>query len=102
MAYYNTTNETGESLKTKVVKAESQKAKILRYLNEVKEYGVPTSSSRIWMFVFGGEESKTPLTSIRRAVSDLVLKDKVAEYTGKMVKGYYNRDENLVKLNTNK
>jgi hypothetical protein len=98
MSYYNTTNQTGESLKTKVVKAESQKVKILRYLNQIKEYGVPTSSSRIWMFVFGGEKSKTPLTSIRRAVSDLVLKDEVAEYTGEMVKGYYNGDENLVTI----
>lgn len=98
MPFYNTTHQTGEVLKESKQKAESQKVRILKYLKQISEYGVPTSSSRIWIFVFGGEKSKIPLTSIRRAVSDLVIKDEVAEYTGKMVKGYYNSDENLVRL----
>ena len=98
MPFYNTTHQTGEVLKQSEQKAESQKVRILRYLKQISEYGVPTSSSRIWTFVFGGENGKTPLTSIRRAVHELVKKDQVAEYTGEMVKGYYGSDENLVKL----
>ncbi len=101
MAYYNTTNESGESLKTKVVKAESLKKRILKRIifctNNYLKFN--TSSSILHLCQFNGK--KYPITSIRRAISDLVSEGELV-YTGKKTTGMYGSPERLVKLNTNK
>jgi hypothetical protein len=101
MAYYNTTNESGEVLKTKVKKTESQKSKILNSIkyctNIYKNYY--TSSSII--LEVGWCNKNTPITSIRRAVNNLVNEGELF-YTGEKRMGMYGSTEKIIKLNTNK
>ena len=101
MAYYNTTNETGESLTTNVVKAQSQKVKILlgmKYCTNIYPR-FKTSSSTILSAEWCSE--KTPITSIRRALTNLVSEGDLV-YTGEMRMADKGRTEKIVKLNTNK
>ena len=101
MAYYNTTHETGEVLKTKVVKAESQKKEILDLMKTCTNIYTKfdTSSSTILLQAWCGNNAL--ITSIRRAVSDLVSEGELV-YTGEKTMGMYGSPERLVKLNTNK
>ena len=99
MAYYNTTGESGESLRDKAIKAKSQKEKILwgvKYCTNTYS-NFYTSSSSILSAEWCGE--KTPITSIRRAISDLVSEGELV-YTGEKRTGMYGSPERLVKLNT--
>jgi hypothetical protein len=101
MAYYNTTNETGESLNTKVVKAEGLKKRILkRIIHCSSGYSkFNTSSSVLHLCQLRGR--KYPITSIRRAISNLVSEGELV-YTGEKRTGMHGSPERLVKLNTNK
>lgn len=73
MTYYNTNNETGETLLKSLVKAESQEDCILSYF---KDGGGTFRAPHELEFLFGGE---APITSIRRALTNL-------EKSGKLIK----------------
>ena len=91
MSYYNTTNEIGENLKNYQAKANNQKEKILSILIMGKSMNpnFTTSASKI--------DLNCPITSVRRAISDLVSEGLV-EYTGEKKTGKYGRPENLIRI----
>jgi hypothetical protein len=90
--FYNTTNEQGEQLKAYTEKAESQQQKILKFFKEqpAVEYG----SSQLVRLIFNNQ---TPITSVRRSVTNLINEGKLT-YSGRTRTGMYNRSERLVKL----
>ena len=65
--YYNTVIEGQEELKTSKVKAKKQKDQILAIYKHSRK---PLSPSRVWQF-YGFSDSNVPITSIRRAISNL-------------------------------
>lgn len=94
MEYYNTTSESGEQLQAFKKKTKTQTDKILEFFKDqpAVEYG----ASRVHLALFG---NNTPMTSTRRSISNLV-KDEKLEYSGRMRKGNYGRNEKLIKLKT--
>jgi len=96
--YYNTTNEVGQDLQENKDKALTQEQMIL---NKVKvstemDSDFTTSASVVASLdVF----QKTPITSIRRAVTNLVNKGDLI-YTGDKRSGLYGRNESVFKINT--
>ena len=87
--YYNTTKETGETLKEYKKKALTQEKEILEFMSR---YGLPYSASQITETLF----INVPITSTRRALSNLYADGKIKK-VGK-VKGMYGRPENTYQI----
>lgn len=90
MSYYNTTNESGATLKNNVEKAKSQEEKLLEHF---------------YNFVWGFNPSllhsafeSYPITSIRRALTNLTKQGKLIKTYEKRI-GMYGRSEYVWKLN---
>ena len=90
--YYNTTNEKGDKLKEYKEKAKSQQQIILEFLKEHpdKKY----TSADLHRILFW---NKSPITSVRRVMSDL-KKDDIVEKLNSRAPGNYGRDNCLWKL----
>jgi len=88
--YYNTTNTTGDTLKTYKAKANSQEKKVLDIFNDLK---TDLSADMVW----GLMDDEAPLTSIRRAITDLENEGKL-QMTGKKTMGLYGREVNTWRL----
>ena len=83
--YYNTTNEKGADLKQHIIKTETQEAVILRLYKQHKKL----SASEVWrMFDMPG----TPLTSCRRAITNLMNDGKLIK-TDEKIEGLYGSPE---------
>ena len=96
--YYNTTNEVGQDLQENKDKALTQEQMILNKVRVSTEMdGDFTTSASVVasLEIF----QKTPITSIRRAVTNLVNKGDLI-YTGDKRSGMYGRNESIFKLNT--
>jgi hypothetical protein len=65
--FFNTTNETGETLSKYSATAKSQQERIYDYMKTRR--GVGFAPSQILDYVFSGEN--VPITSIRRAMTNL-------------------------------
>jgi uncharacterized Fe-S cluster-containing protein len=84
MAYYNTNQEKGEELKQSWKKTEKQEALILRHFrNNPKVYFSPEMIQEAVL-------EKAPLTSVRRAITNLTTQGKLRK-TDIMVKGKYGK-----------
>lgn len=94
MAYYNTTNQSGEALVSSKKKATSQEVKILQLFT--RNPRVAFSPSQVWA-TFG---NAAPLTSIRRSITNLT-KQGLIEKTSHKTEGLYGRDEYTWKLKSN-
>ena len=84
--YYNTTNEVGVQLKANLEKANNQ-----TYLTLAVFQTYPNdylSADQVWRFLMDNEsiEKHTPLTSIRRAITDLTKQERLVK-TDKRVVG---------------
>jgi Fe2+ or Zn2+ uptake regulation protein len=84
MAYYNTTRETGDQLKLFVKRAKRQDEKMLEFLRKHPNKRYTPEALRLWVF---GEDTKTPITSVRRALTNLkdrglVVKSETADGIG--------------------
>lgn len=90
MSYYNTTNEQGDKLKDNTSKAMAQDDIILEYFKNNK--GVKLSPS----MVLERTKLKCPITSIRRAMSNLTAIGYLIK-TDEKVAGIYGRPEYLWK-----
>ena len=92
MSFYNTTSEKGQELKESHKKARSQEELIYSYF---LTYGNPLSPSQVL------EQLKLncPLTSVRRAITNLTLENKIIK-TDEKVKGIYGKSEHLWRLKT--
>ncbi len=84
--YYNTTNETGSLLKTNFKQANNQEKLTLAVFQTYPYDNL--SADDVWRFLIDNESinEQTPLTSIRRAITDLTNKDKLVK-TDKKVLG---------------
>ncbi len=91
MAYYNTTNETNPQLKQNQEKAKTQKDIVLSLFKKNKDRKM--SASMIHKLT----GLNCPLTSIRRAISDLHSEGQITKANIK-VSGVYGRAENTWKI----
>jgi len=92
MSYYNTTKIKGDALKTSQKKAESQESLVY---NLFLDYKKPLSPSMI-LYKLG---LNCPITSIRRAVTNLTLDNKIIK-TSATTRGLYGKPEHLWKVKT--
>jgi len=92
MPHYNTTNESEEQLGIFHSKTKTQDILILEFFQDqpLVEYG----ASRVHLALFG---NSTPITSVRRSITDLISDDKL-EYSGRKRAGNYGRNEKLIRL----
>lgn len=91
-AFYNTTNETGQTLEHCINQAKGQDKIVLDYF---LDNGSEFSPSQVWQGAFS---CKVPITSVRRAMSNLV-DDGALIKTGVKIEGYYGRMEHVWRLN---
>ena len=80
--YYNTTQETGEALAKKRVKAKTQTEKVLEFFELFPE------DSYTPFQVHNIMQSKSPVTSTRRSISDLTKEGKLVKCTEKRLGEY--------------
>ena len=92
MSFYNTIHEKGEILKASHKKARTQEELIHSYFIT---YGEPLSPS----MVLDQLRLNCPITSIRRAMTNLTQDSKIIK-TDKYVKGKYGKREHLWRLRT--
>jgi hypothetical protein len=87
--YYNTNKESGQTLAESTKKAKTQESQIL----QIYRMNRNLSASQAWKLYPG---KNTPLTSIRRGISNLCNSGKLVK-TDQMVKGLYGKNEYLYK-----
>ena len=92
MSFYNTTHETGSTLKESHHKAISQESRILNYF---LMFGRPLSPSMILQQM----SLNCPITSVRRALTNLTLDNKLIK-TDEYAIGDYGKREHLWRLKT--
>ena len=90
--YYNTTSEKGGHLKTSHTRTRTQEEKIYSFF---LTFGQPLSPSMI----LDKMNLKCPITSVRRALTDLTSKGKLIKLD-KLVMGGYGKKEHLWRLRT--
>lgn len=93
--YYNTNHETGPVLAESRKKVASQEEQILQYF--INHPNIVASPSEVDEY-FTTYLFNWPITSIRRAMTNLTIKDKLVK-TDKMVMGPYKKREHLWRLN---
>lgn len=93
MSYFNTTNESGTTLKNNVAKAKSQEEEIFAFFNSNNDWCVRELLN--WHPI-----SKYPITSVRRALTNLTKQGKLIKTNEKRI-GMYGRSEYVWKLNEN-
>jgi len=91
MAYYNTNNLKEKKLIEALVKAKAQKQKVKIIMNC---FGKMTASEVYEFF----DKKKTPITSIRRSLSDLQEEDKFLVITDEMKEGPFGSPEHYYKV----
>jgi hypothetical protein len=92
MSYYNTTHETGATLKESHHKAISQENRIFNYF---MMYGKPLSPSMVLQQM----SLNCPITSVRRALTNLTFDNKLVK-TDEYSVGDYGKREHLWRLKT--
>jgi Fe2+ or Zn2+ uptake regulation protein len=92
MSYYNTTNEKGIKLKESHRKAKTQEEVIYSFF---LMHGKPLSPSQVLKKL----NLECPITSIRRALTNLTNEGKIIK-TGVKTVGLYNKKEHLWRLRT--
>ncbi len=83
--YHNSTNQNKDFVKSEVKKFKSQEDQVLELMQGLKQ----ATASEVWEFT---EWLKTPLTSIRRALSNLSYEGKLTK-SNKTKIGLYGRPE---------
>ena len=91
--YYNTNNENGSQLLKSIQKGLTQEHIIIDIFKNANNQGY--SASQIHK-IFG--DDNVPLTSIRRAMSNLCYEENFLEITDKMVMGIYGKKEHIYKI----
>tara|TARA_R100000808_G_scaffold17656_1_gene38961 strand:+ start:1935 stop:2243 length:309 start_codon:yes stop_codon:yes gene_type:complete len=98
MSYYNTTNETGKQLTLSWDKSKSQEDLILEFFVFLDANCKGVDAIATPFEVWAQFNDKYPLTSIRRAMSDLTAAGKIVK-TSIQRKGKYNKVNFCWKLN---
>ena len=99
MSYFNTTNIRYKALQNEIANAKKQEERILLIFNKFKDKGMtPYNVLRVYTAFFCQENAITPpLTSIRRAITNLTNKS-MLEKTGKMKDEIYGKPNNIWRL----
>lgn len=95
MSYFNTTNESGTTLKNNVAKAKSQEEEILIIFSEYNKVLNGVAPTQLYALT-----DHYPLTSVRRALTNLTKQGKLIKTNEKRI-GMYGRSEYVWKLNEN-
>ncbi len=92
MSYYNTTHESGQILLDYKAQAANQDYLVLKVFKRLKR---PLSPSEVWGFLTGSMEipMDTPITSIRRSITNLTGRMELRKTNEKGI-GKYGRSEN--------
>ena len=91
MTHFNTTAESGPTLRAYTTQANKQEAAVLALCRQRR---LPLSPSQVWRHL---DPERTPLTSIRRAMTDLTDAGLLERLPVK-VEGIYGRSEYLWRL----
>lgn len=91
--YHNTTNEVGSNLVSYDFTAQKQSDAVLDLFKIWKRL----SPSHCHLKYISGGKVNTPLTSIRRSITDLTKEGKL-EMTSEKMKGSYGRNEYIWKI----
>lgn len=91
--YHNTTNESGATLTDYTLKAEKQEDAVLELF---QKHAKLTPSHALMKYKLGTGKNP-PLTSIRRAITDLTKEGKLV-MTNESMKGSYGRNEYFWKI----
>ena len=97
MSYYNTNKETGPTLFESNRKAKSQEDIISRWLRKYPGYWGTSASTPDYVHKLLFHPKGVPVTSIRRAFTNLCKKG-VLEKTDKMIEGYYGKKVHTYKV----
>jgi hypothetical protein len=89
--YYNTNKESGDTLTKSKIKAKSQEELIL----EIFKDSIKLSASEAWKIY--DKKGITPITSIRRAITNLCNDNKLFK-TEEKANGLYGKKEYIYKL----
>lgn len=91
MSYYNTTHESNQLLLDYEAKTKNQDSLVLKAFRII---GRPLTPSEVWGFLTGSQEipMETPITSIRRSITDLTKEDKLVKTSEKGL-GKYGKKE---------
>lgn len=94
--YYNTTSLFGEELQAEVANAETQDELVMDVFKALK---MPLSPSLVYRFLINRKfiSDRTPITSIRRAITNMAQAGLIVK-TGTKVVGIYGKKENQWKL----
>lgn len=90
--YYNTTGVTGDELKEKNLIAGKQADKIYKYFKKINK---PMTPSDVHLNLF---DESTPLTSVRRSISNLTNRDGLLSKTDNQKIGIYGSNEHFWEL----
>lgn len=96
--FHNTTNEQGKNLSKSIGNAYNQEKMILEFFQ--RSSNLTYSPEEVWkcLYVPVNGVAKVPLTSVRRAISNLTTKGKLIK-TDHQVKGMYGKQINVWRLN---
>lgn len=89
MTYYDTTNVAERDRKEFAISAQKQDAQILSVFRQSKK---PLAPSEVHSLLYLG--TTTPLTSVRRSISNLTAKGELRKLTDKKI-GLYGRPEHV-------
>ena len=92
--YHNTNNETGEEIKLSHKKAHSQKVDVLALYKLMPD--VRLSASEVYSLL-GYVSNNTPITSIRRCITNLMNEGHLVKLSDKR-KGMYGKPESFYQL----
>jgi|TARA_R100001530_G_scaffold58440_3_gene42457 hypothetical protein len=96
MAYYNTNKETGESLKKSWEQARSQEEVILRFFEHYPYRSFTPFEVQEEIRILQGKE--WPITSVRRAMTDLTNDDRLIKVNSVMKAGKYGKPNHMWRL----
>jgi hypothetical protein len=84
-SFYNTTGETGRTLDPFAHKATDQETEVLAYFVRYRHHHAGFTPSEVWRAIYG---ELTPLTSVRRAISNLTARGALLKTERKRLSGY--------------
>lgn len=95
--FHNTTNESGIQLEAFTKKAQTQDEVVLTFFKNYPNHDFSPSKLYEYLIKYSLIDNATPLTSIRRALTNLTVAGKLTK-TNKTVKSRYGRSEYIWQL----
>jgi hypothetical protein len=90
--YYNTNKEVGETLNKSIIKSKTQEENLLVMFKD----NIKLSASQAWIIY--GKERLVPITSIRRAITNLYNREELIK-TNETTAGIYGKSEHIYQYN---